>query len=220
MFYSILIYLFLFGLFLCFKYSPGGEYPNILCSCCSVWAWRKPGIKDSVTKEVRAGIGIKKRKHKLALEILVRWGVFFFGRKSVGIKKSDPASQKLEIGISEIRNRHPKSWESGVTKIWKPEPKNQRISTPVRKSGGGVFWLTLYIYIYIHTHPGVNFLEGGGSLLGAGLVKKWSKSVKKLKKPTKSVKNRENRPPPKKSEIVKTGEKKCQKSENTTTKSL
>jgi len=51
---------------LCFKYSPGGEYPNILC-------------KDSVTKEVRAGIGIKKRKHwhkkvncggeKLALEI-------------------------------------------------------------------------------------------------------------------------------------------------------
>jgi len=31
----------------CFKYSPGGEYSNKPLSCCSVWAWRKPGIKKS-----------------------------------------------------------------------------------------------------------------------------------------------------------------------------
>jgi len=39
------------GLFLLLfsKHSPGGECPKTLLSCCSVWAWRKPGIKSLAT---------------------------------------------------------------------------------------------------------------------------------------------------------------------------
>jgi len=34
------------------KYSPGGEYSSTSSSCCSVWAWRKPGIKKSWSLEL------------------------------------------------------------------------------------------------------------------------------------------------------------------------
>jgi len=40
-------YLLLFGVWMLIKYSPGGEYSLTFFSCCSVWAWRKPGIKKS-----------------------------------------------------------------------------------------------------------------------------------------------------------------------------